>query len=287
MNFGSFRPSVETRIWWIRYLDIPRLQFTILMLLSALALAALGPGRLGGLALLGLAGCVAYNCSIFARFSTLADTQVIAAASCPAGNRLRLLGVNVQMTNRNADDLLAIVRQVKPDVAWFQEVDDWLADRLVPLSADMPNVVKKPLSNYLGVALMSRLRLVDPQIKELTSSKDPSVFTGVELPSGKIIRLYAVHPRPPQLGQSNAERAAQLMATALAARRDNAPHIIVGDLNAVPSEEIIGRIKRVGRLLDPRIGRGLYSPGMRTAGCCAGRSTRSCRDRILRCCPSK
>src|SRR5206468_9012140 len=59
-------------------------------------------------------------------------------------------------------------------------------------------------------------------IKELTSSGDPAVFTGVEFPSGQVIRLYAVHPRPPQFGQGTAERAAQLMAAALAARRDNA-----------------------------------------------------------------
>lgn len=251
-------PSVETTIWWIRYLDFPRLEFTILMLVVAFALIAMGPGRLGALAVLGLAGCEAYNCTLLARFSTLADTQQIAARSCPAGNRLRLLEVNVRMNNRKADDLLAIVRQAKPDIAWFQEVDDWWADRLAPLAEDMPNVIKKPLPDYFGVALMSRLRLVDPQIKELASSEDPSVFTGVELPSGQVIRLYAVHPRPPQFGQGTAERDAQLMAAALAARRDNAAHILAGDMNAVPWEEDIGRTERVGRFLDPRIGRGLY-----------------------------
>src|SRR6185369_8816496 len=101
-------------------------------------------------------------------------------------------------------------------------------------------------------------RLVDPQIKEPTSSRDPVVFTGVELPSGQVIRLYAVHPRPPQFGQGTAERAAQLMAAALAARRDSSGHVIVGDMNAVPWEEDIGRTERVGRFLDPRVGRGLY-----------------------------
>lgn len=249
-------PSVETTTWWIRYVDFPRLEFTILMLLVGLALIVVGPRPLGALALLGLAAGVGYNCSILARYSVLTDTQEIAAPSCPVGNRLRLLEVNVQMTNRNADDLLAIVRRVKPDIAWFQEVDDWWAEQLAPLAAEMPNVVKKPLGNYFGVQLMSRLRLVDPQIHDLTSSQNPSVVTGVELPSGQVIRLYAVHPQPPQFGQGTAERAGQLMATALAARGDNAPHVIAGDMNAVPWEEIIGRTQRVGRFLDPRIGRG-------------------------------
>ena len=110
-------PAIQTSTWWIRYLDFPRLEFTIFMLLSALALIVLGPRRLGILAVVGLAACIAYNCSVLAAYSSLSGHQMIGALTCPNRNRLRLLEVNVQMTNRNADQLLAIVRQVKPDVA--------------------------------------------------------------------------------------------------------------------------------------------------------------------------
>ena len=65
-------------------------------------------------------------------------------------------------------------------------------------------------------------------------------------------------PRPPQKGQSTAERDAQLLATALAARGDTAPHVVAGDMNSVPWEGVIGQAERVGRFLDPRVGRGLY-----------------------------
>lgn len=251
-------PSIDTATWWVRYLDFPRLEFAIGMLLVGIVLLLLGPGRLGLLALLGLAACAAYDCSVLFAYSELPDVRQSAAASCPAGNRLRLLEVNVEMTNHDAADLLAIVREAKPDVAWFQEVDDWWADQLAPLAADLPNVVKQPQPNYFGVELMSRLRLLDPQVKQLTSSANPSVFTGVELPSGQAIRLYAIHPRPPQIDQSTRERAGQLMATALAARADNAPHVVAGDMNSVPWEDVIHRAERVGRFLDPRIGRGLF-----------------------------
>lgn len=251
-------PSVQTTAWWIRYLDFPRLEFMILMLVVGFALIMLGLGLLGGLALLGLLGCLAYDCWVVAPFSPLVEVQQIGATACPAGNRLRLLEVNVQMTNKDAAKLVGMVQQLKPDVAWFQEVDDFWADKLAPLTAEMPNIVKKPLPNYFGVELMSRLRLVDAQVNQLMSSRNPSIFTGLELPSGQVIRLYAIHPQPPQMGQSTAERAGQLMATALAARADNVPHVIAGDLNAVPWEDIVERTQRVGRFLDPRIGRGLY-----------------------------
>ena len=92
----------------------------------------------------------------------------------------------------------------------------------------------------------------------MTASRNPSVFTGVRLPSGQAMRLYAIHPRPPLVGQSAAERDAQIMATALAAHDDQEPHVVVGDMNAVPWERVIRQAQRVGRLLDPRIGRGLY-----------------------------
>ena len=49
-----------------------------------------------------------------------------------------------------------------------------------------------------------------------------------------------------------------LMAASLAARDDQAPHVIAGDMNSVPWEGVIHRAERVGRFLDPRIGRGLY-----------------------------
>lgn len=251
-------PSADTDTWWVRYLDFPRLEFGILILVIGVLLLVVGPGRLGSLALLGLAACLAYDCYILFPYTTLTDQQLIGANTCSDGNRLRLMEVNVEMTNHQSNQLLSLIRQAKPDVVWLQEVDDWWAEQLAPLTADLPNVVRQPRPDYFGVELMSRLRLIDPQIKQLTKSGNPSVFTGVELPSGQLVRLYAIHPRPPQIDQSTAERSGQLMATALAARGDNAPHIVTGDMNAVPWEDIIHRLERVGRFLDPRIGRGMY-----------------------------
>jgi endonuclease/exonuclease/phosphatase family metal-dependent hydrolase len=65
------------------------------------------------------------------------------------------------------------------------------------------------------------------------SVRGPGV-TVVALPSGDVVRLYAVHPRPPQVGQSTAERDAQFMVTALTARADTERHVLLGDLNSVP-----------------------------------------------------
>ncbi len=128
---------------------------------------------------------------------------------------------------------------------------------LAPLGAEMAYGVAKARPHYFGVHLFSKLPLTDPQVQYLAGSRNPSVFTGIHPPSGRAIKLYAIHPRPPLVGQSAAERNAQLMATALAAHDEQEPHVVVGDMNAVPWEGVIHQAQWVGRLLDPRIGRGL------------------------------
>lgn len=244
--------------WWVRYLDYPRLEALIGMLLVWMCLALLPRSRLGMLAMLGMAAACAYNIWVLFPYTTIAGTRQITARSCPAGDTLRLLEANVQMTNRHDNRLLDIVRKVNPDIAWFQETNSWWKHKLSELAGSMPYHVAAARPNYFGVDLYSRLKLIDPQIHHLTGSANPSIFTGVQLPSGATVKLYAIHPRPPQKGQSVAERNAQLMLTALAARDDNEPHVVAGDMNAVPWEGIIRHTERVGRFLDPRVGRGLF-----------------------------
>jgi len=251
-------PGLWGTVWWIRYLDFPRLENLIGILIVWMLLALLPRSRVGLVAMVGLAAAAAYNAYVLFPYTTLAPTREISAGTCPDANRLRLLEVNVRMTNRHDDRLLNMVRELKPDVAWFQETNDWWVDELSPLAADMPHHIAAPRANYFGVDLYSRLKLIDPRVMHLTGSANPAVFAGVELPSGEVVRLYAIHPRPPQVGQSVAERNAQLMATALAARDDTAPHVVAGDMNSVPWEDIIRQTKSVGRFLDPRLGRGLH-----------------------------
>lgn len=69
-----------------------------------------------------LGAACAYDAALLAPYTPLAAQQQV-AASCPGGNRLRLLEANVQMTNRHDHRLLNIVRRAAPDVAWFQETD--------------------------------------------------------------------------------------------------------------------------------------------------------------------
>ena len=161
--------------------------------------AAAYPAHHGRFVLRG--GAAAYDASVLWAYTSIVGNQQITAGSCSEGNRLRLLEVNVQMTNRHDHTLLNIIRQVNPDVAWVQETNDWWTNELSAFKDQMPYHVSKAQPNYFGADLYSRFPLIDPQINYLTESKDPAIFTGVRLPSGQTIKLYAIHPRPPVAGQ--------------------------------------------------------------------------------------
>ena len=251
-------PFLPGNSWWIRALDLPRLEILVAMGLVALALALVAPRRAPSwVAIATLLPAILYDAFVLLPYTPLVSPMVARAATCPAENRLRLLEANVQMTNRHDDRLLNIVRKAGPDIAWFQETNEWCEHELAPLGADMPFDIAQAQPNYYGVHLYSRLKLNDPKIHFMTGSRNPSVFSGVTLRSGQMVTLYAIHPRPAQAGQSTAERDAQLMTMALIARNDSSPHVVAGDLNSVPWEGAIKRVLRVGRFLDPRIGRAL------------------------------
>jgi endonuclease/exonuclease/phosphatase (EEP) superfamily protein YafD len=139
----------------------------------------------------------------------------------------------------------------------------------------------KTLPNYFGVHLSSKLELRDARVHTLTDSRNPSVFASVVLPTGEVVKLYAVHPRPPQLWKGTAERDAQLMAVSLAMRGDVEPHVLLGDLNAVPWEGVVQRTLRLG-WVTPALGAASSQPGMRTKFYGNGRWTTSSQGRALR-----
>ena len=256
-------PIWQTDLWWVRYLDYPRLEVLVAMpVVLALLLLLPRRGLWSWCGAAALAVAIAWDAVLLAPYVaplvTPWPSPEVASGTCPAGHRLRVLTVNVQMTNQHDHRLLEFVRQADPDIAWFQETDAWWEGELAPLSASMPYGVAQAQPNYFGVHLFSRLPLEGTEVRQLTNSRNPSVFTTATLPSGDRVKLYAIHPRPPQVGQSTAERDAQLMATALAASEDALPHVVMGDLNAVPWEDTVHRFRRLGGFRDPRVGRGLF-----------------------------
>ena len=256
----TFLPSLGSDAWYVRFMSFPRLQF--LCALAGLLVFSLAlPDRFRWTGLLPsilAAAALGYQCWVFFPYTPLGTVQVLAAQSCADASRLTLLESNVQMTNEHAERLFDEIRNNQPDVILVEEVDAWWHEQLETLNDTYPYRQHYVTQNYYGIDLLSRYPLLDPTIVFPARSYDPAVFAGVRLPSGQVVFIYGIHPRPPTFGQSSAERDAQILETALRIADAGGPAMLAGDLNATPWSRIVRRTARIAHLLDPRIGRGWF-----------------------------
>lgn len=252
---ATLLPFVETKWWLIRLLDFPRLLFgvglfaTLVLLLPFARQSPRTTAVAGGAILVALATNAAVLWPY--RPNSGADTP-----ACPAERTLTVMIANVQLGNRDAAPLLQTVAERKPDLFLAMEIDDWWKDALRPVETDMPFTAGKITGSYYGIRFFSRLPLVDPAIHAFADRDTPSVVTGVMLRNGETVSFVGMHPKPPLPGQSSLGRDAELYAAGQMLRDRPGPALLAGDLNAVPWEQAVTRMRRIAGLEDPRRGYG-------------------------------
>ena len=108
--------------------------------------------------------------------------------------------------------------------------------------------------------LLSRLELVEPEVRFLLKPDIPSIRTGVRLRSGDVIMLYGVHPEPPSPTEAatSLPRDAELVMAGREIAQSDRPTLVAGDLNDVAWSHTSRLFRRIARMLDPRVGRGMY-----------------------------
>ena len=249
----------RTTLWWVRIWDYPRLHIAAGLLAACILFAALAPLQ-GSAVLLLAAGLAAFAWQAWRihPYTPFARAQSRRNRS-GAGPTLKLLVANVLMTNRRADSLLELVREVDPDIILAAETDDWWDARLAPLLASHPHALRRPQPDTYGLHLFSRLPRRKAELRFLVEPSVPSVFAEVELPSGHHVALWGLHPHPPLPGDDTEERDAELILVAREAAARRGPRIVLGDLNDVAWSDTTRLFQKLSRLLDPRVGRGLYA----------------------------
>jgi endonuclease/exonuclease/phosphatase (EEP) superfamily protein YafD len=254
----STLPYVETNRWFVRVADFPRLQ--LLVAIAATLIAAVLLLRRRRL----LAGMVVTALLVAATLHaiTLWPYRPGGAAfidACEPGRELSILVSNVLMENRRADALLATAEREQPDLFLALETDAWWDAELAPIGQRLPHRVQDIGDKTYGIHLFSRLPLVQPRIHYFAQQDVPAIIAGVTLPSGETVGFIGLHPRPPRFAQPTTGRDAQLYAAAFQLRESDRATVVAGDLNATPWETTIERMRRIGRLVDPRHGYG-YLP---------------------------
>ena len=256
-------PLIRLDDWWIRAFDFPRLQILLGgLLICAIFLVFWSTTSLRDNLTLGvLVLCLFFQGFKVYPYTPLAAPQVLHDQAHVADSQLSLLIANVLMENRQAQQLLHMVRDANPDLLLLVETDTWWEQQLRPLEAEYVYTVKQPQANHYGMVLYSRLKLVNPEIKFLVSTDIPSIHTQVALPAGALLWLHCLHPEPPSPSgaEESTQRDAELLIVGRKVKQQDEPVIVAGDLNDVAWSYTTALFQKASGLLDPRIGRGMYN----------------------------
>ena len=253
-------PLVPSNESLIRIWDFPRIQIAVLLVAVIAAvpvLLSLRDGRTLAF-VAALCAALAWQTHAIWPYTPLHEPAAKLLGDCERESRVTILVANVHLENSEAAPLLALVDRVSPDLVLLVETNHWWDRQLEPLKHVYPHAVVRPQDNSYGLHLFSRHELVRPEVRFLVDDYVPSIKTGLILPSGARINLYAMHPKPPPL-QDTEQRDAELLIVAEEVRNEAAPSIVAGDLNDVAWSRTTRLFQDVSGLLDPRIGRGFFA----------------------------
>lgn len=220
----------------------------------------LNVGHLAGVALLvcTLAALGWHGVRIFP-YTRLHRVQTQKALEPAQGHTVGLLVANVLQSNRDIGGFLRILEEAGQDIVIAVETDAWWDEQLAPIRDRYPHMLRHPLQNTYGILLFSRLELSDVTVSDRVEPDIPSIYAVVQLKSGARFDLYAAHPEPPQPRNDTAERDAELLVIAAEVKRKGRPAVVAGDLSDVAWSHTTRLFQRISGMLDPRVGRGLFS----------------------------
>ncbi|HAC16495.1 MAG TPA: endonuclease [Bacteroidetes bacterium] len=292
--YGTAAPLIRTDVWWIRIFDFPRIQIAVLIVLTLAAyliLRLFGRLRLWEYTLITLLGfSLVWQLILITPYTAIYPREMVDSQTEDDTNRISLLVYNVLTENRKVEALLELISDNDPDLILLSEPDEWWLNQLKSLDEEYPYTLHQPQENQYGMLLYSRLELIDPEIRFLIEPEIPSFRLKVRLRSETLVTLYGMHPRPPGLKRSNDDESADDNTTEMAVngngeddteegeREDSdnrdaelmlvakeiekygdEPVIVAGDFNDVAWSYTTHLFQRIGGLLDPRVGRGLFT----------------------------
>ncbi len=247
--------------WFVRIWDFPRIQILTVLIGCVAASFWFHGGLL--LTIFTIVGALTSGWLLYGifRYTPLHPLQVKRATDPPEDSTFTLVATNVRMENEDHERWLAVMEKADPDLILAAEVDAKWERAMEPLREKYPHSMRAAQENYYGLVLLSRLPLIDPQVRFLVQDDIPSFHVWVELPNGSRFRLRGIHPRPPEpiRDQDSAPRDAELVMVGREVENSDEPTLIAGDLNDVAWSHTTRLFQRLSGTLDPRVGRGFIN----------------------------
>lgn len=256
--------SLNRHDYWIwRIFDFPRLQIASVSLLCVLLneLFEQSDALIFNLVEYANFACAVWQIWQISAYTPLRQKQVQAYVGEKNNRTISILTSNVLTPNRQAHKLIKLINQYQPDIFLTLESDVWWEQQLAVLEPDYPYTVKIPLDNLYGMHLYSRLPLKSAEILYRVREDIPSIRAQVQLRSHEWIYIYCLHPMPPSPteAETSTERDGELLLVGKEIAVNNYACMVFGDLNDVAWSNTSRLFQRISGLLDPRMGRGLYS----------------------------
>lgn len=257
----------DTGLWYLQVLNFPRLAFFLGLTFCLVFTLALKKWQSPGnkIFIAAIFAAISIQAIIIYPYTFLAPNTVPEADDSYGDQSadVSIMVANVLMTNRQTAEFLEIVQEASPDIFVILEPDKWWMEKLAVLHDDYPHRVAYPASNTYGMALYSKLPLLQHTIYFLNHDSVPSIVATLRLKGGNIFRIMALHPvapvpsgHPTNIGSFD-EKALILAGNMLAS--DSLPTILAGDFNDVGWSHNLQEFEKRCKMKDTRRGRGMYN----------------------------
>jgi len=245
--------------WWVRGVEFPRIQISVLGMLSWAVLLYFFSewGAWQWFIFIVLTLSLMFQLYMVLPYTLFWKSEVQSAKDLPDALQIKIMVSNVLTPNPHKQKLIDLVNEHEPDILITLESDKKWEEALEVIEPNYPYAVKVPLDNLYGMHLYSKIELIDPTIHYLMIDDIPSIHTQLQLTDTRRIWLYCMHPMPPSPteAEKSTTRDAELLMVGRHIQENKQTAILAGDLNDVAWSKTTRRFHRVSGLLDPRIGR--------------------------------
>ena len=233
--------------WWLDLFSHFRAQYSVLLALAIVVCCLLGRWN----------AAIVFGAFLVVNAALIAPLY-FGASEVKDGVRLRVMQLNVNARNEYIERVAEAIEQYDADLLLLEEVDTRWLTALSPTLASYPYSVISPRTDNYGIALFSRLPLLEAATPSFGTAGVPSVQASL-LWQGRRLTFIGTHPPPPVTPKLASFRDEQLHALALHARSLEGAVLLAGDLNTTPWSHHFRRLVSVSGLGDCARGYGFQS----------------------------
>lgn len=196
--------------------------------------------------------CAVYNLAYLVPYYFLRPRPQIKSSAAS----LRLLQVNLLLSNENYETLLTAATEADADVIVLQELTEEWWKHIEVLAEQYPHVEAVPGPGGAGMAIFSRYSLEEVKTLTLDASNHIAILAQVNVVSASVT-ILALHPPTPISSTRFTNRNRQFHEAGDILRSLKGPRILIGDLNATMWSPYFTDLTKRSGLRDARLGFGL------------------------------